>query len=325
MILVKKSKLLNLILEEEAANNMSPLLSIKRIQSIKIFPHLYDTASNMPLTWAPRSLEKQKYDRFSHIASMLEDMEATAIDIIQCANDLSPSVSSVVGCKRHIGDEAFKTFSSAGTSIKYQNESYITNVDIRPGFTSSDIVAVYSFDNSINKTYIRRIIDKNHKVNIHSRYKRKVLNAKEFYYDQVFIGTSGGPDISKNTLLNLEVEHRTAWLKHKKTLIQNLRKQVKTENIEDYYGERQCNKTQIILDISFKISELSSLMESYKKEVLSDNPLMSNLRKTMRKIEVGTRVLRKLNYDNRNLLTNRVVNIPGGRAAIEKIIAKENL
>jgi hypothetical protein len=273
---------------------------------------------------------------------MLEDMEATAIDIIQCANylspsvidiiqcanDLSPSVSSVVGCKRHIGDEAFKIFSSAGASIKYQNESYITNVDIRPGFTSSDVVAVYSFENSINKTYIRRIIDKNHKVNLHSRYKRKVLkvlNAKEFYYDQVFIGTSGGPDISKNTLLNLEVEHRTAWLKHKKTLIQNLRKQVKTENIEDYYGERQCNKTQIILDISFKISELSSLMESYKKEVLSDNPLMSNLRKTMRKIEVGTRVLRKLNYDNRNLLTNRVVNIPGGRAAIEKIIAKENL
>lgn len=323
MILVKKSKLLNLILEEEAANNISPLLSIKRIQSIKTYPYYYNIASNMPSTWAPRSLEKQKYDRFSYIASMLEDMEATATDMIQYANDLSPSVSSVVGCKRHLGDEAFKTFSSAGNIVKYRNETYTTNIDTRSGFTNADIVAVYSFETDINKTYIRRIIDKNHIVNIHSRWnKRKVLVAKEFYYDQVFIAASGGPDISPNTIRNVEAEHRTAWLKHKKTLIQNLRKQVKTENIEDYYGERQCNKTQIILDISFKISELSALMESYKKEVLSDNPSMSNLRKAMRKIEVGTRVLRKLNYDNRDLLTNRAVNIPGGRVAIEKLISK---
>ena len=330
MIVVNSSKILDAVLEEAAEQKIPTLLTIKKLTKLREFPIginmcQLDFSHSGVINYGPANIDNRitwDQHRYSQIASMAEDISADTMQFVD-------SESRHAKVKRYVDFSGeYKSFGDIKSrSFLIGKKTYTTINPESVGFVNGDVLAVYEISAGNSTLFIRRTLDRNssaHTRNYYTRYGREALlnNIKTFYYDQVF--TCGPPSEFRFSYSNNIVDSfEKAWSKHKRSVINNLRKSVQKEDLEDYVAENKCHRTQAVMDLSFKISALEGAVSCYKKELLSAGCDMKRLKDYANTIDSHTRALKSLNYVNRNVLGNRVMNVPGGKATIEKLLAKK--
>lgn len=333
MIIVNSSKILDAILEEAAEQKVPTLLIIKKLTELRDFPSMINVSEVDYLDAVVNSCDGIRdpivgweYHWQRQIVSMLEDIDGTEI---QFSNKDNANEIIVVRRIQNLKSGEFKAFVDVkNRTLLINHKRYKTTSPESVGFVDGDILAVYEIHSKDLSFFIRRILNRNHPVHrSHYNYGRTPVldNIKQYYYDQVFTSLSATPSLSLSNFYKLDIvkEFTNAWLKYKHTVINNLRKTVQKEELDNYVEERKCHRTQAMMDISFKISALESAVSCYKNELISPDCDMKRLKNYINNIDNHARALKGLNYSNRNVLGNRVMNVPGGRVTIEKLLAKK--
>jgi len=322
---------LDAILAEAAEQKVPTLLTIKKLTKLRDFPGMVNVSEVSPTSTgvinyvsnAHMAVIPHGHRRFCKMASMLEDMNGTEISFADKDGETWARRSiDFTGDKKPMANIKNRVFLIDG-------KRYETSNSESAGFVEGDVLAVYEISSGNSKAYVRRILDRNASMHGRNRYTRYghepvIDSVKQYYYDQVFI--CPGTDVPLTSWpyeRNIEDIFKKAWSKYKSTVINNLRKSVQKEDLDDYVAESKCHRTQAVMDLSFKISALESAVSCYKKELLSVGCNMKNLKEYANMIEKHTRALKGLNYVNRNVLGNRVMNVPGGKITIEKLLAKK--
>lgn len=325
LIIVNKSKILDAIVEHATEQKVSPLLTIKKLQKLREFPSwLSITIIRPPLTGVNRTnmLQTQiswQQERYCQIATWLDDIDAS--EILS-----SDKEGRAIIARRHIDlTGEYKQFADINNkSFKFHNVSIRTDNSQSSGFIAGDVVAVFEISDSVGRVFVRRILDRNASKNTRYFFGKEPYPVKQFYYYQMFTDVhemASEPDLSS---YDYDLYGFTkAWSKHKLSVIKTLRKSIKKEDLEEYLAENKCHRTQAVMDISFKLSTLESAVASYKNELLSSGCSMKHLKDYMSAVDKHSRGLKSMNYSNRNVLGDRAITVPGGKVAIEKLLAKK--
>lgn len=333
MIVVKSSKILDAVLAEAAELKAPTLLTIKKLTKLREFPGMVNISDISPhsagainyMSNIGQAAIPYDHRRYCKMASMLEDMNGTEISFADKDNN------ALTVARRYTDfTDDLKPFANIkNRTFLIENKRYETTNPESTGFIEGDVLAVYEIRSGNSKAYVRRTLDRNasmHGRNYYVRYGHDPVidNVKQYYYDQVFVCSSSlGPQYSWSYERDIEDSFKKAWSKYKSTVVNSLRKNVQKEDLDDYVAESKCHRTQAVMDLSFKISALEDALACYKKELHGPGSDMGRLKDYASAIYRHTKALKTLNYTNRNVLGNRVMNVPGGKITIEKLLAKK--